>query len=59
MENKNYFDQLLQSSLMTKVILATVIFIWTIVAVLLIAGTTLFLERPTEALAPTASTSAS
>lgn len=59
MENKNYFDQLLQSSMMTKVILATVILIWTIVAVLLIAGTTLFLERPTEALAPTASTSAS
>jgi uncharacterized protein YgiM (DUF1202 family) len=57
MENKNFFDQLIQSSLMTKLVLATVILIWIIVFVLLIAGTTLFLERPSGALPPTIITS--
>ncbi|MBI1882567.1 MAG: SH3 domain-containing protein [Chloroflexi bacterium] len=53
MENKNFFDQLMQSSLMTKIVLVTVILIWTIVFVMLIAGTTLVLERRSEALEPT------
>jgi len=56
MENKNLFDQLIQSNLMTKIVLATVVLIWTIVFVMLIAGTTLILERPSEALEATAVT---
>ena len=54
MEKKNFFDQLLQSSLMTGIIWVTVIAIWTVVFVLLIVGTTLVLERRSEALEPTA-----
>jgi PKD repeat protein/uncharacterized protein YraI len=54
MENKNFFDELMQSSLMTKIILAAVALIWSVVFVLLFFLTTLVLERPSEALEATA-----
>ena len=54
MQNKNYFDQFIQSSLMTKIVLAAVVLIWSVVFVLLFFLTTLFLEQPSEALQATA-----
>lgn len=54
MQNKNFFDQFIQSSLMTKIVLAAVVLIWSVVFVLLFFLTTLFLEQPSEALQATA-----
>lgn len=53
MEKKNFFDQLIESSLMTKLVLATVVLIWAVVFIMLFAVTSLLLEKPSEALQPT------
>ena len=54
MKNNNIFDQFSQSSAITKVVIAAVVVIWTVVFIILVAGTILVMERPSEALQPTA-----
>lgn len=53
MENRNYFDELFQSSAVVKVALMVVVMIWAVVLVMLVGGTSLLLERPSQALQTT------
>jgi uncharacterized protein YgiM (DUF1202 family) len=53
MKNNNIFDQFSQSSAIARIVIAAVVMIWTVVFIMLVAGTILVMERPSEALQPT------